>query len=68
MLPHQAPSIAAGYGDTSTKIWKLYGIESERHDKALVDSWKSNTDSMLIFVSFSFVYRTHAHAFLTETH
>ncbi|KAI0276691.1 hypothetical protein BGY98DRAFT_877575, partial [Russula aff. rugulosa BPL654] len=48
-----------------TKIWKLYGIESERHDKELVDSWKSNTDSMLIFVSF--IYR-NTHTFLTETH
>lgn len=40
----------AGYGDTSTKIWKLYGTESEKHDKALVNSWMGNTDSMLIFV------------------
>ena len=57
MLPHEARWIAAGYGDTSTKIWKLYGAESERRDKELVDSWKSNTDSMLIFVSF--LYRAH---------
>lgn len=41
---------SAGYGATSTRIWRLYGTESEKYDKALVDSWMSDTDSMLIFV------------------
>jgi hypothetical protein len=38
-----------GYSDT-TKIWKLYATESEKHDKALVEGWMANTNSVLIFV------------------
>ncbi len=39
-----------GYGGASTQTWKLYSTESERHDKTLVENWKSSADSMLIFV------------------
>ncbi|KAF8480472.1 hypothetical protein DFH94DRAFT_650755, partial [Russula ochroleuca] len=56
---------AAGYGDSSTGIWKLYGAESEKHDKALVDGWKSNTDSMLIFTG---LFSTIVASFLIETY
>jgi len=56
---------AAGYGDTSTKIWKLYGTESERYDRELVDSWKSNTDSMLIFTG---LFSSIVASFLIETY
>jgi hypothetical protein len=38
-----------GYGGTS-KIWKLYATESEKHDKALVEGWMANTNAILIFV------------------
>jgi hypothetical protein len=41
---------ASGYDDDSARIWKLYGAESEKYDKALMESWKGNTDSMLNFV------------------
>jgi hypothetical protein len=50
ILPHEVLRKAFGYGDPSTKIWKLYGGESEKYYKALVDNWMGNTDSMLIFV------------------
>ncbi|KAF8500446.1 hypothetical protein F5888DRAFT_1590070, partial [Russula emetica] len=51
-----------------TKIWKLYGTESERYDRELVDSWKSNTDSMLIFVSFTGLFSSIVASFLIETY
>lgn len=31
-------------------MWKIYGAESEKYDRALMKSWKGNTDSMLNFV------------------
>ncbi|KAI0262303.1 hypothetical protein BC834DRAFT_1002878 [Gloeopeniophorella convolvens] len=55
----------AGYGDTSAQIWKLYGIESEKYDKALVDSWMGNTDSMLIFTG---LFSAIVASFLIETY
>ncbi|KAI0290973.1 hypothetical protein BC826DRAFT_864741, partial [Russula brevipes] len=45
--------------------WKLYGRESENHDKALVDGWKGNTDSMLIFTG---LFSAIVAAFLIETY
>lgn len=41
---------ASGYDDDSAGIWKLYGTESEKYDKVLMESWKGNTDSTLNFV------------------
>lgn len=35
----------------SAKIWAVYVAEAEKYDKALVESWKSNMEGMLIFVS-----------------
>jgi len=40
---------ASGYDDVSARIWNLYGTESEKYDKALMESWKGNTDTMLNF-------------------
>ncbi|KAI0253390.1 hypothetical protein BJV78DRAFT_1109024, partial [Lactifluus subvellereus] len=45
--------------------WKLYNTESEKHDKALVDSWKGNTDSMLIFAG---LFSSIVASFLIETY
>lgn len=33
-----------------SKIWNVYGLEAERYDKALVESWKADMNGMLIFV------------------
>ncbi|KAI0262552.1 hypothetical protein BC834DRAFT_787682, partial [Gloeopeniophorella convolvens] len=45
--------------------WKLYGVESEKYDMALVNSWKASADSMLIFTGlFSAIVAT----FLVETY
>ncbi|KAI0306108.1 hypothetical protein B0F90DRAFT_964004 [Multifurca ochricompacta] len=41
---------AAGYAaESSSKLWSVYLAESERHDKALAESWKGDMDGLLIF-------------------
>jgi hypothetical protein len=43
---------STGYAvETSGKLWSVYLAESERHDKALAESWKADMDGLLIFVS-----------------
>lgn len=37
--------------EACANIWALYVDEAERYDKRLVESWMSDMDSMLIFVS-----------------
>ena len=37
--------------ETSGKLWSVYLAESERHDRALAESWKADMDGLLIFVS-----------------
>ncbi|KAF8262005.1 hypothetical protein EI94DRAFT_741613 [Lactarius quietus] len=46
-LPSQRTT---GYAvETSGKLWSVYLAESERHDKALAESWKADMDGLLIF-------------------
>ncbi|KAJ7905231.1 hypothetical protein B0H13DRAFT_1551506, partial [Mycena leptocephala] len=33
------------------KLWAIYVAEAEKYDKGLVESWKSDMDGMLIFVT-----------------
>ena len=33
-----------------SKMWAVYVSEAEKYDKALVKSWKSDMEGMLIFV------------------
>ena len=35
----------------ASKLWAVYVDEAERYDTALVESWKSDMQGMLIFVS-----------------
>ncbi|KAI0257997.1 hypothetical protein BC834DRAFT_201577 [Gloeopeniophorella convolvens] len=53
------------YGDTSAQMWNLYGLESEKYDKALVESWMGNTNSMLIFTG---LFSTIVASLLIETY
>jgi len=39
--------------DPSNKIWAVYVTEAWLQDKRLVESWKSDMDGILIFVSIS---------------
>jgi hypothetical protein len=35
----------------AAKLWAVYISEAEKYDRALVESWKSDMDGLLIFVS-----------------
>lgn len=38
------------YDNPQTKLWSMYLTEVEKHDQALVESWKGDMDGILIFV------------------
>jgi hypothetical protein len=35
----------------AAKLWAVYVSEAEKYDKSLVESWKSDMEGLLIFVS-----------------
>jgi hypothetical protein len=37
----------------ASKLWAVYVSEAEKYDRSLVESWKSDMEGMLIFVSDS---------------
>jgi hypothetical protein len=41
----------------AAKLWAVYVSEADKYDKALVESWKSDMDGLLIFVSFKSIQR-----------
>jgi hypothetical protein len=41
---------SSNYDDPSGKIFSVYAAESEKHDRALAEGWKSDMDGILIFV------------------
>ncbi|KAK6992931.1 hypothetical protein R3P38DRAFT_3224298 [Favolaschia claudopus] len=47
------------------KIWSVYASEAEKYDKALVQSWKSDMDGLLIFAGLFSAILT---AFLIESY
>ncbi|KAK7013670.1 hypothetical protein R3P38DRAFT_3277540 [Favolaschia claudopus] len=67
MSSNDSGSSEAGYShDTAgTKLWSVYVSEAEKYDKALVDSWKSNMEGLLIFAGLFSAILT---AFLIESY
>ncbi|KAJ7250201.1 hypothetical protein C8J57DRAFT_1355064 [Mycena rebaudengoi] len=55
------------YRDESaaTKLWAVYISEAEKYDKALVNSWRSDMDSLLIFAG---LFSASLTAFLIESY
>ncbi|KAI0258995.1 hypothetical protein BC834DRAFT_834284, partial [Gloeopeniophorella convolvens] len=51
--------------DSSSKIWKLYGEEAEKHDQALTESWNKSMDTLLIFTG---LFSAIVSAFIIETY
>ncbi|KAJ7153255.1 hypothetical protein C8R46DRAFT_1301513, partial [Mycena filopes] len=49
----------------AAKIWAVYIAEAERYDKALVESWKSDMEGMLIFAG---LFSASLTAFLIESY
>src|ERR1700761_5383355 len=43
----------------ASKLWAVYVSEAEKYDKSLVESWKSDMEGMLIFVSALCANRTY---------
>src|SRR5882672_1909428 len=41
---------ASRYDDPSDKLWSVYVAETSQYDKALIESWTSDMDGILIFV------------------
>ncbi|KAK7013660.1 hypothetical protein R3P38DRAFT_3277534 [Favolaschia claudopus] len=62
-------SVKAEYSDShdtaGAKLWSVYVSEAEKYDKALVDSWKSDMEGLLIFAGLFSAILT---AFLIESY
>ena len=39
-----------GFGDTSEKTWEVYPTRSEQHVDVVLERWKGDTESILLFV------------------
>jgi hypothetical protein len=39
----------------AAKLWAVYVSEAEKYDKALVETWKSDMEGLLIFVRNIFI-------------
>lgn len=39
------------YGDSSDGVWSMYLTEAEKQDKDVTESWKGDTEGILVFVS-----------------
>ncbi|KAI0253373.1 hypothetical protein BJV78DRAFT_1123091, partial [Lactifluus subvellereus] len=48
--PSHVPGTETGFESASWKIWKLYESAADKHDTELAETWKGETDAMLIFV------------------
>ena len=55
------------HGDSSDGIWSMYVNEAEKQDTEVIESWKGDTDGILVFVSltmllsciFSLIFKSH---------
>ncbi len=41
------------YGDSSDGLWSMYLTEAEKQDKDVTESWKGDTEGILVFVSLT---------------
>jgi len=40
----------SGFESAPTKVWRLYQSEADKYDTQLAETWRGQTDAMLIFV------------------
>ncbi|KAJ7657670.1 hypothetical protein DFH06DRAFT_1408597 [Mycena polygramma] len=52
--PDKVTASDPGDEAAAAKLWAVYVSEADKYDKALVESWKSDMDGLLIFVSVAF--------------
>lgn len=46
--------LGENYGDSSGRLWMMYLLEADREDKEITESWKGDTDGILVFVGTRF--------------
>ncbi|KAJ7454619.1 hypothetical protein B0H11DRAFT_1740356, partial [Mycena galericulata] len=54
------------HDSAAAKLWSVYVREAEKYDRALVESWKSDMEGMLIFVPG--LFSASLTAFLIESY
>ena len=42
--------LGENYGDSSGRLWMMYLTEADKEDKDITESWKGDTDGILVFV------------------
>ncbi|KAI0067032.1 hypothetical protein BV25DRAFT_1912367 [Artomyces pyxidatus] len=53
------------YGDASAKLWNMYMEQAGEYDKALSESWKGDTDGIIVFTG---LFSATVAAFLIESY
>ncbi|KAI0267358.1 hypothetical protein BC834DRAFT_968872 [Gloeopeniophorella convolvens] len=53
------------YGDSANALWSLYGKDAENHDKALIETWRSDMESIIIFAG---LYSATLTSFLVDSY
>ncbi|KAI0261939.1 hypothetical protein BC834DRAFT_893369 [Gloeopeniophorella convolvens] len=68
---HSGPSEATedrkpeDYGESANALWTLYGKEAENHDKALIETWRSDMEAIIIFAG---LYSATLTSFLVDSY
>ncbi len=44
-------NVGENQGDSSDALWSIYLDEADKQDKEVTESWKGDTDGILVFVS-----------------
>ncbi|KAI0261954.1 hypothetical protein BC834DRAFT_414191 [Gloeopeniophorella convolvens] len=53
------------YGDNANALWSLYSQEAENHDKALIETWRSDMEAIIIFAG---LYSATLTSFLVDSY
>ncbi|KAI0261944.1 hypothetical protein BC834DRAFT_413694 [Gloeopeniophorella convolvens] len=53
------------YGDNANALWSLYNQEAENHDKALIETWRSDMEAIIIFAG---LYSATLTSFLVDSY
>ncbi|KAI0306815.1 hypothetical protein B0F90DRAFT_1849195 [Multifurca ochricompacta] len=61
----EAQRAGESYGDPSGKLWSMYLTEAEKQDKEITESWKGDTDGILVFTG---LFSATVAAFIIESY
>jgi len=51
LIPVPLPAKPTSYTSAERKLWTMYNEEAGKFDVMMMDNWKADMDSILIFVS-----------------